>query len=125
MTLSSEDLFGRQCQTWASCPDWVQTMILKNIRETIKAKMQQELEFVTGQTGSQKTRAPGSFPRLAPLNGLGRGFFFGIPCPGPGLGPRPTHTPDWSPLKMGGNKRGPVLGMSVGGPRAGAGRGLP
>jgi len=42
MTLSSEDLFGRQRQTWASCPDWVQTMILKNIRETIKAKMQQE-----------------------------------------------------------------------------------
>jgi len=42
MTLSSEDLFGRQGQTWASCPDWVQTMILKNIRETIKAKMQQE-----------------------------------------------------------------------------------
>ena len=41
MTLSSEDLFGGQLQTWASCPDWVQTMILKNIRETIKAKMQQ------------------------------------------------------------------------------------
>jgi len=42
MTLSSEGLFGRQRQTWASCPDWVQTMILKNIRETSKAKMQQE-----------------------------------------------------------------------------------
>ena len=42
MTLSSEDHFGRQRQTWASCPDWVQTMMLKNIRETIKAKMQQE-----------------------------------------------------------------------------------
>jgi len=42
MTLSSEDLFGRQRQTWASCPDWVQTMILKNIRETIKAKIQKE-----------------------------------------------------------------------------------
>jgi len=42
MRLSSEDLLGRQRQTWASCPDWVQTMILKNIRETIKAKMQQE-----------------------------------------------------------------------------------
>jgi len=42
MTLSLEDLFGRQRQTWASCPDWVQTMILKNSRETIKAKMQQE-----------------------------------------------------------------------------------
>ena len=42
MTLSSEDLFGRQGQTWASCPDWVQTMILKNIRETIKAKIKKE-----------------------------------------------------------------------------------
>jgi len=42
MTLSSEDLFGCQRQTWDSCPDWVQTMILKNIRETIKAKIQQE-----------------------------------------------------------------------------------
>jgi len=42
MTLSSEDLFVRQRQTWASCPDWVQTMILKNIRETIKANVQQE-----------------------------------------------------------------------------------
>jgi len=40
--MSSEDLFPPQCQTWATCPDWVQTMILKNIRETIKAKMQKE-----------------------------------------------------------------------------------
>ena len=42
MTLSSEDPFGSQRQTWASCPEWVQTMILKNIRKTIKAKIQQE-----------------------------------------------------------------------------------
>jgi len=42
MTLSLEDLFSHQRETWASCPDWVQTLILKNIRETIKAKMQQE-----------------------------------------------------------------------------------
>jgi len=42
MTLSLEDPFGRQRQTWASCPDWVQTMILKNIGETIKARRQQE-----------------------------------------------------------------------------------
>jgi len=41
-TLSSEDLFGRQRQPWASCPEWVQTMILKNIRETIKAKIKKE-----------------------------------------------------------------------------------
>jgi len=40
--ISSEDLFARQRQTWATCPDWVQTIILKNIRETIKAKMEKE-----------------------------------------------------------------------------------
>jgi len=83
------------------------------------------LEFVTGRTGPRKTRAPGPFPRPAPLNGLGRGVFFGIPGPCPRSGPHPTHTPNGSPLKMGGNKRGPVQGMSAGGPRAGAGRGLP
>jgi len=42
MRLSSEHLLGRQRQMSASCSDWVQTMILKNICETIKAKMQQE-----------------------------------------------------------------------------------
>ena len=42
MILSSEDLFGRQRRTWASCPEWVQTMILRNIRDTIKAKIRKE-----------------------------------------------------------------------------------
>jgi len=42
LMMSSEDLFARQCQMWATCPDWVLTMILKNIRETIKAKMEKE-----------------------------------------------------------------------------------
>jgi len=42
LMMSSEDLFARQRQTWATCPDWVQTMILKNIRETIKVKMEKE-----------------------------------------------------------------------------------
>jgi len=42
MTLSSEDLFRRQRQMLAFCPHWVQTIILKNIRETIKAKIQKE-----------------------------------------------------------------------------------
>ena len=42
LTMSSEDLFARQRQTWATCPDRVQTMILKNIRETIKAKMEKQ-----------------------------------------------------------------------------------
>ena len=45
-------------------------------------------EFVTGRTGRWKTRALGPFPRSAPLNGLGRGVFFGIPCPCPRSGPR-------------------------------------
>jgi len=40
--MSSEDLFAPQRQTWATCPDWVQTMIHKNLRETIKAKMEKE-----------------------------------------------------------------------------------
>jgi len=40
--ISSEDLFALQHQTWATCPDWVQTMILKTIRETMKAKMEKE-----------------------------------------------------------------------------------
>ena len=83
------------------------------------------LEFVTGRTGPRKTQASGPFPRPAPLNGLGRGVFFGIPCPSPRLGPCPTHTPDGSLSKIGGNKRGPVQGMSASGPRTGAGRGLP
>jgi len=42
MTLCSEDLVRRQPQTCASCPDWELTMILQNMGETIKAKMQQE-----------------------------------------------------------------------------------
>ena len=84
-----------------------------------------QIEFVTGRTGPRKKLAPGPFPRPAPLNGLGRSVFFGIPGPCPRSGPRPTHTPNGSPLKLGGNKRGPVQGMSEGGPRAGAGRGLP
>ena len=42
MMLGWEDLFGRQPHTWPSCPHSVQTMILKNIRESIKANMQQE-----------------------------------------------------------------------------------
>jgi len=78
-----------------------------------------------GVTGPWKTRAPGLFLRPTPLNSLGRGVFFGILCPCTRSGPRPTHTLDGFPLKMCGNKRGPVPGMSAGGPQAGAGRGLP
>jgi len=42
MTLISEALFGCQSETWASCPDLVQTIILKNICETMKDKIQKE-----------------------------------------------------------------------------------
>ena len=42
LMMSLEDLLARQRQTWATCPDWVQKMILKIIRETIKAKMEKE-----------------------------------------------------------------------------------
>ena len=42
MTLSSEDVFAWQHETGASCPDWVQTMILKTIHETIKSKIKKE-----------------------------------------------------------------------------------
>jgi len=80
---------------------------LLRVRRPLLLKRGRLLEFVTGRTGPRKTRAPGPFPRPAPLNGLGRGVFFGIPCPCPRSGPRPTHTRDGSPLKMGGNKRGP------------------
>jgi len=80
------------------------------------------LEFVTGRTGLRKMQAPGHFPRPAPLNGLGRSVFFGIPSPCPGSSPRPTHRSDGSRLKISGNKRGPVQGLSAGGPRMGAGR---
>ena len=75
-----------------------------------------------GADGAPKNAGPWPFPRPAPLNGLGRGVFFGSPCPCPRSGPRPTHTPDGSSLKIGGNKRGPVQGMSAGGPLTGAGR---
>ena len=83
------------------------------------------LEFVTGRTGPRETRAPGPFPGPAPLNGLGWGVFFGIPCPSPRLGPCPTLTPAGSPLKIGGNKEGPGQGMNLGGPWIAPGWGLP
>jgi len=78
-----------------------------------------------GADGAPKNAGPGPFPRPAPLNGLGRGVFFGIPCPCPRSGPCPTHTPDRSLLKIGANKQGPVQRMRAGGPLMGAGRGLP
>ena len=70
-------------------------------------------------------RAPGPFPRPVPLNGLGRGVYFGIPYSCPRSGPHRTHTPHGSLLKIGGNKQCPAQGMNAGGPRTGTGLGLP
>jgi len=72
LMMSSEDLFPCQRQTWATCPDWVQTMILKHIRETIKAKKEKEhgiqedrregftddWEAVAAEVQSQRSRRP-------------------------------------------------------------------
>ena len=74
------------------------------------------LEFVTGETGSHTTRAPGTYPHPGPLSGLGPDVYFGIPSPCPRSGARPTHTPDGSLLKIGGNKWGTVQGMKAGRP---------
>ena len=72
LMMSSEDLYARQRQTWATCPDWVQTMMRKNIRQTIKAKKVKEhaiqedrregftddWEAVAGEVQSQMSRRP-------------------------------------------------------------------
>ena len=75
--------------------------------------------------GAPKNAGHRPFSRPTPLKGLGRAASFGITCPCPRLGPRPTHNPDGSPLKIDRNKWGPVQGMSWGGPLTGAGRKLP
>jgi len=42
MIRTTKDLFARQTQMWADCPDWVQAIILDKIRGTIRAKMEKE-----------------------------------------------------------------------------------
>ena len=42
MIRTTKDLFALQTQTWADCPDFVQAVILDNIRGTIRAKMEKE-----------------------------------------------------------------------------------
>ena len=42
MIRTTKDLFARQTQTWADCPDWIQAIILNNIRGSIRAKMEKE-----------------------------------------------------------------------------------
>jgi len=39
---TTKDLFARQTQTWANCPDWVQAIILDKICGTIRAKIEKE-----------------------------------------------------------------------------------
>ena len=80
------------------------------------------LEFVTGTAGPGKTWAPGPFPRPAPLDSPGLSIFLNIPRPYPHPGLHPAHPPDGLPLKIGGEKRGPIQGMSAGRPRTGAGQ---
>ena len=78
-----------------------------------------------GAEGVQKMQAPSSFPYPAPLPYTGQGVFFGILCPWPHLGPRPTHIPEWYPLKIVGNTPRPFEGICDYGPPAGAGWRLP
>jgi len=40
MIRTTKDLFARQTQTWADCPDWVKAIILDKIGGTIQAKME-------------------------------------------------------------------------------------
>ena len=72
LMMSPEDLFARQRQTWAPCADRVQTLIVKNIRETMKAKMENDhgiqedcrkgftddWEAVAAEVQSQMSRQP-------------------------------------------------------------------
>jgi len=42
MIRTTKDLFARQTQMWADCPDWVQAIILDKIGGTIRAKMEKK-----------------------------------------------------------------------------------
>ena len=103
------------------------TVFLSLFRSVQEATTYLSFVFLTVRYGADrapKTWAPGPFPSPAPLSGHGWGAFFSIPCRFPRSGPCPTHTPDGSPLKIGGTKRGPVQGMSAGGPLMGSVCGL-
>jgi len=78
-----------------------------------------------GADGAPENAGLRPFSPPCPAQRPGAGCLFRHSLPLSPLRPPPTHTPDGSPLKMGGNKQGPVQGMSAGGPRAGAARGLP
>jgi len=73
------------------------------------------LELSTGLGGPLQTQPMAVFPAPPDSTGWG-GVLFGIPCHYCRSGRPPTHTPDGSQKRIGGNKSGPVHGMSLGGP---------
>jgi len=78
-----------------------------------------------GASGAPKNAGPWPFSPLSPLNRPGQGVFshsLTQSQPRPPAGP--VHPPDGSPLKIGGDKGGPVQGISWGGPQMGAGAGI-
>jgi len=77
------------------------------------------LMIVTRRTGPRKCVPSTLFP--APPGPTGwAGMWLRIPFHCPCSGPRLTYNPDGSPLNIGSNKRGPIQGMSMGGPWTGA-----
>jgi len=42
MIRTTKELFARQTQTWADCPDWINAPILDTIRGTIRAKIKKD-----------------------------------------------------------------------------------
>jgi len=74
---------------------------------------------------TMKNAGPGPFPTSPNSTACGAGVFCNFPYPCPHSGTCPTHTPHGPPLKVGGNNRSPIQGMSLDGPRTGTERGLP
>ena len=42
MIRTTKDIFAQQTQTWADCPDFVEAVILNNIRGIIRTRMEKE-----------------------------------------------------------------------------------
>jgi len=51
MIRTTKELFARQTQTWADCPDRVQAIILDKIRGTIRAKKEKEHDLRQDRQG--------------------------------------------------------------------------
>lgn len=109
MTLSLEDLFRRQRQTWASCPERVQTMILRSIRDIIKAKIQKEhgvqddrSEGYTDDWDAVAAEVQSQISSRAPCVRL-RGFRVRLPATcgsGPWRAPQITETTRRKPSRL-------------------------